>query len=241
MLFPGGDGNIGLASLFGKPVITNLKNNFLVRSKGKLSDNGFVTVVVDKPSDKNNLSGFRLSKEHAEDIRGIVKYLKENYGLPVWLVGTSAGTFSAAHGAISLKNHMDGLILSSSLTALPKKYRKVLPEGVLSLDVDEIEVPTLVLHHEKDGCGKCPPSGAKKFEKALVNSPKVVVKMFNGGFPPQSGPCQGKSFHGFYGIEDEVVKEMSNFISAFLEAGSLSSPSNLHISEKFKTDQKRNF
>jgi len=38
------------------------------------------------------------------------------------------------------------------------------------------------------------------------------VKSFSGGSAPESKPCRAMSYHGFLGLEDEVVNYISNFI-----------------------------
>lgn len=39
---------------------------------------------------------FRMSSAHAGDIGAVANYLKSEAAVPVWLIGTSMGTFSAA-------------------------------------------------------------------------------------------------------------------------------------------------
>ena len=58
---------------------------------------------------------FRMAGAHAGDIGAVAAYLKQQASAPVWLVGTSMGTFSAAEGAIAAKD-VDGLVLSSTIT-----------------------------------------------------------------------------------------------------------------------------
>ena len=49
---------------------------------------------------------FRMSGQHAGDISAVAAHLKKQADLPVWLVGTSMGTFSAAGGAIAARASM---------------------------------------------------------------------------------------------------------------------------------------
>ena len=59
--------------------------------------------VIDAPSDHQDGMNaiFRMSGGHAADIGTVAAWLKKEAGVPVWLVGTSMGTFSAAGGAIA--------------------------------------------------------------------------------------------------------------------------------------------
>src|SRR5438105_3711060 len=114
VLFAGGSGALGLKSLSS---MDRGKGNFLVRSRYNFAAHRFTVAVVDAPSDMQqgmNLI-FRMSDAHASDIGAIATYLKTEAAVPVWLVGTSAGTFSAANGAIACKD-IDGLVLTSTVT-----------------------------------------------------------------------------------------------------------------------------
>ena len=90
---------------------------FLVRSRDKFADHNFMVAVVDAPSDQQQGMNpmFRMSGAHAGDIGAVAAYLKEQADVPVWLVGTSMGTFSAARAAIAAKG-IDGLVLTSTIT-----------------------------------------------------------------------------------------------------------------------------
>jgi hypothetical protein len=65
---------------------------------------------------------FRISSAHAGDIVAVAAYLKMQVGVPVWLIGTSTGTFSAAAGAIAAKG-IDGLVLTSTITRPRAEWR----------------------------------------------------------------------------------------------------------------------
>jgi hypothetical protein len=102
ILFAGGHGALGLKD----PSEMKWRGNFLVRSRHRFADHGFMVAVIDAPSDHpEGMSDlFRMSRAHADDIDSVALYLKSQADIPVWLVGTSAGTFSAAGGAIASKN-----------------------------------------------------------------------------------------------------------------------------------------
>jgi hypothetical protein len=96
--------------------------NFLVRSREKFAAYPLIVAVIDAPSDRNSgdalSNAFRQSVEHVQDLGAVVAYLRKEFNLPVWLVGTSRGTVSAVAGTIGLKtNGPDGIVLSSSLVS----------------------------------------------------------------------------------------------------------------------------
>lgn len=80
--------------------------NFLVRSRKIFRDNNFAVAVVNAPSDYRS-SGmpaeFRTSEKHLEDINALIKFMKDKFNKPVWLIGTSRGTLSATYIAINSK------------------------------------------------------------------------------------------------------------------------------------------
>jgi hypothetical protein len=116
------------------------KGNFLVRSRQLFASQGLAVAVVDAPSDRQEppfLSGFRQTNEHVEDIKAVIGWIKQSK-LPVWLVGTSRGTQSAAYIATQLPvaaGGPDGLVLTS--TILWDKRSRVVPE----MPLEKLAIP----------------------------------------------------------------------------------------------------
>jgi len=80
--------------------------NFLVRSRQLFAEHDLLVAVVDAPSDRQtppHLSGFRQTREHVADIKAVMAWLREHVKVPVWLIGTSRGTQSAAFLATQLR------------------------------------------------------------------------------------------------------------------------------------------
>ncbi|MDX2202114.1 MAG: hypothetical protein NW223_05150 [Hyphomicrobiaceae bacterium] len=212
ILFAGGHGALGLKSA------TSMNwgaGNFLVRTRERFAGSGLAVAVLDAPSDqqKGMNAIFRMSADHAADVAAVAGHLRSQLGAPVWLVGTSMGTFSAARGAIGGRN-VDGLVLTSTITrAKPHwKIAKSHRDGVASLPLAQVRVPTLILSHAKDGCDITPAGDAPKLKQRLTGTPKVEVVLLNGGDPPQSAPCEAKSEHGFLGIEATAVEAIARFV-----------------------------
>jgi len=79
--------------------------------------------------------------------------------------------------------------------------------------LQEIKVPTLFVHHEKDGCDKTQASGIPRIAKKISHAPLVEVKIVTGGKKGKPKKvCGGKSHHGYLGIEDEVIEIIASFI-----------------------------
>ncbi len=212
MLFAGGHGGLGLRSASS---MSWGAGNFLVRSREAFAARGFLVAVIDAPSDqKGGMNGvFRMSKRHAEDIDAIARHLKAEAAAPVWLVGTSMGTFSAVNGAIRSKA-VDGLVLTSTVTR-SKPHWKIAgthPDGVASMTLSRVTVPTLVLSHRKDDCEASPAADAPKLMARLTSARKKTAVLLDGGSPPQSAPCEAKSHHGFLGIEAQAVSAIADFV-----------------------------
>lgn len=211
VLFAGGKGALNLSSAFGFPAISWGENNFLVRTREAFAKQGFMVAVVDAPSDRQSkegmLGGFRASKEHVVDIDHVIGDLRKRADVPVWLVGTSRGTESATNVAINSSQRPNGLVLTSSMSVSNSKGT-----AVTEMDLTRITIPVLLVAHTNDECPKTPPEGATEIAGMLTSSARVEVKMFSGGDEPISKPCKAKSYHGFLGIEDQVVEYIAGFI-----------------------------
>jgi hypothetical protein len=212
ILFAGGHGALGLKSA------SSMKwgaEGFLVRFRDNFAAHNFMVAVVDAPSDQQQGMNamFRMSGAHAGDIGAVAAYLKKQAGVPVWLVGTSMGTFSAARGAIAAKG-IDGLVLTSTISrAMPEgAIAKSHPDGVASMALSEITVPTLIVSHRKDACEITPAADAPKLSKRLTKASKVELALLDGGDPPLSDPCGAKAQHGYFGIEVEAVNTIAKFV-----------------------------
>ena len=209
ILFAGGN---GILDISGPSSINQKENNFLVRTRQMFVDNGFIVAVVDAPSDLQEKPGmafgFRESYEHVTDIDHVISYLKKQSTVPVWLVGTSRGTESAANIAIESKQKPHGLVLTSSMSVENRKG-----SAVNEMELEKITMPTLVVAHENDNCHVTPPEGAQEIKEMLASAKKVDIKMFSGG-DETGNPCKASSYHGFLDIEKSVVDYISNFIKS---------------------------
>lgn len=216
VLLEGGSGKLELASFSGKPMVGRSRG-FLTRSREEFVKHGLAVALLDAPSDKTSegmTPRFRTSGDHSEDISALVSYLKDVTNVPVWLVGMSRGTYSATNGAIHNNDQISGLVLVSSSTSPPKMTKGLPSRGILDMAVDKIRVPALIVAHKNDKCPGCPPSGAPKIKKALLSSPITEVRYFTGGKQPLTWECGPLSPHGYYGIEEQVISGIAEFIKS---------------------------
>ncbi len=213
ILFVGGDGVLGISD---SGHVTKTENNFLVRAYEDFVNKGLMVALVDVPSGKKKMTPkFRISKQHAGDMIAVIKYMNKKADVPVWLIGTSLGTFSAASVAIKKQKRVSGLVLTSTVTRSDKKYKITMkfPKGVLGLNLNKFKKPVLIVAHKGDECVVSPPADASKLKRKLSRSSRVEVAMLDGGDDPKSDPCHGLSQHGFFGIEGEAVDRIAKFIT----------------------------
>ena len=209
ILFAGGAGKLRIK----RDGTIKRGTNFLVRSRALFAVNGFVALVPDTSSDRkkgDGLRGFRDVIEYLEDLKALVAYARKTYNLPIWLVGTSAGTISVAHGAEKLKGALrpDGLVFSASITEDSSHGAHV-----LNFDIDDYTGPVLISHHQRDDCSVTPPDGVDDIKDKLTKASAVGVQLYDGG-EAAGQECKAKHYHGFNGIEDKVVGDMTKWMLA---------------------------
>jgi hypothetical protein len=202
VLFPGSYGNIRLRMEAGQ--IKLGEGNFLVRSRKYFVDDGLATAVIDVPSDQAGGMDdrFRLGDKHAADVAAVVAELKKRFAdAPIFLVGTSRGTISAAAAGRVLADRIAGVLLTSTLFNAARSG-----QGLSGFDFSTIRVPVLFVHHIDDGCTVTPYRNAKSL---ATQFPLITV---HGGDTPRSDPCEAFSAHGYLGRERETVDAMVNWM-----------------------------
>jgi len=209
ILFAGGDGGLRMSP---DGAIRGVRGNFLVRSRDLFAAQGLAVAVIDAPSDRQSdphLAGFRQTSEHVADARAAIAWLRQELKLPVWLVGTSRGTQSVAYIATQLTPEdggPDGIVLTS--TILADRQGRPVPDMAL----ERIKVPVLVAHHVQDGCRFCSFSDMPKLTGKLNTVPRTELLTFEGG-NNVGDPCEARAYHGYNGIEADVVTKISVWIT----------------------------
>ena len=209
VLFAGGHGGL---QLFPNGSMKWGEGNFLVRSRRLFAAQGLLVAVVDAPSDRQQppfLQGRRQRPEHVADVRAVIGWLRETAKIPVWLVGTSRGTQSVAYLATELHGTEgpDGIVLSSTVVTDDRG------RPVPAMPLEKIRVPVLVVHHEQDGCVICAFSGVPALMAKLTGAPRSQLLAFKGG-ESSGDPCEAFAYHGFNGIEPQVVKQTADWLLA---------------------------
>lgn len=216
VLLAGGKGVLGLGPK--GSIRTDLRLNFLIRSRELFAHQGFYVAALDAPSDREEgMDGaYRLSLQHAREIGQVIAHLKGRLGVPVWVIGTSSSTLSVVNVAARLPAadlpRPEGIVITSSMIELTPLCRVTVYEASLS----SIRVPVLIISHRDDAC-ECSPGSATvggKLLAALAAAPAKEHRIFAGGLMPVSGPCAARAPHGFFGIEERVVKAIADWIRA---------------------------
>lgn len=196
LLLIGGGGNIRLRLEEGQ--IRFGQQNFLPRSRREFIAEGILPVILDNPTDQQAGDGmtddFRAGAKHTEDLRAVLVEVKRRHpGLPVFLVGTSRSTISAAYQARALGVALSGAVLSSSL------FRTRDLPVLAVFDFASIRIPFLFVHHRADACHATPYFDAERL------GGKYPLVSVSGGKPPETGPCDPLSAHGYFGKEAQTV------------------------------------
>lgn len=210
----------------GNPVLdehgcaTNLLGNSLIRMIPLLHAAGFATALADAPSDHasgEGLAGFRIAAEHADDLGRLVSDLRQRVKGPVWILGTSRGTISAANAAARSQGAAapDGIVLTSVLmVGDPTARKRWVGQTVFDLPLENIKLPLLAVGHADDGCTRSPAEEMPKLMQRITSARQQAVTVMGGKGARSSGleACEGKSPHGFWGQEAELVNGIARFI-----------------------------
>ncbi len=218
VLLPGGNGHVDLDA---RGCARALRGNSLVRSIPHFHALGFVTALVDAPSDHHDadgLAGHRATGAHAEDLGRVIADLRARGAALVWVVGTSRGTISAVNAASTLAGPSgpDGLVLTSALMSGQSGARKSwVAQSVFDHRLEAIRIPVLLVGHAADACIRSP---AVLMDKVAgrMNGVREQVVTITGGPGASAAPgieaCEGRSPHGFIEQESDVADGIARFI-----------------------------
>jgi len=223
VLLVGGDGHLDLDE---RACPRALKGNWLVRALPLFHAAGFMTALVDAPSDhhgEDGLAGFRTAEAHAQDIGRVIVDVRARMktsaaSRPLWLVGTSRGTISAANAASRLITGAaapDGVVLSSPVTAGARARKAWVIQSVFDLPLEAVRMPVLVVGHAEDTCVRTPPALMERIAARTEGAREQVVTVSGGpGAQKATGvdACEGRSPHGYVGQEAGVVAGIARFV-----------------------------
>jgi hypothetical protein len=184
ILLPGGNGGIA-AGDHGE--INALKFNQLVRTRQAYAARGLAVLVVDANT----------------PLDGAVQYMAA-IKRPVTVIGTSRGTIRAAQG-IAAGARPDALVLTSGLLSAESGSG----QNVMSILGSPASLPrTLVIHHSQDSCRLTLPAGVEPFVKWSAGRARAV--WVSGGVN-QGDPCEARAYHGFNGLDNQIVGIAAGF------------------------------
>ena len=201
ILFTGGPGWWG-----------NLKSkNFLIRERKSFFNGGANVFLFPNSQKKLKMSyADRLKNAHVDSIRDLVRDIRSQNKLPIYLAGVSRGTVSVGNFISRYGNEVDGAILISGIY-FNSKITKRNPYSMQQVIGTKAPTKILVLHHEKDGCKVCEPFSAKAFYSDLNIIEKKLV-LVSGG-QANGDPHGPFHHHGFEGVESVAVGHIIDWIS----------------------------
>jgi len=204
-IFPGSPGYINLRLENG--VIRNDQNGgFLIRTRRFFLEEGFLTVVLDAPSDQqpNFYPEFRETPRYGEDVKGVIEAVTKKYGPLDWtFAGHSEGSVSAAHAARMLPSDVKRVALTSSIVTSNPRGR-----GLSASDVAQIKVPVLWVHHRNDPCQYTPYRTVRSHAERTGTALLTVT----GAAYSRGKPCMAFTEHGFVGMEAKTIKAILSWI-----------------------------
>jgi hypothetical protein len=203
---PGGEGRLGL-----KPERKNLGGFYAATLKplsdSNLSSGGLNVVVFDSPVPLPvgaNYPVSRTSAEHLARIESVVRYYRDNYGVPVWLMGHS-------NGAVSL---------TEFFSMLQRENRTDLIAGAIYSSArngarfdSKTQLPILFLAHEQDGCAKSTTYNSRRVfeDQRSSNKQRLNYVLIRGGESQAQDVCSS-GFHMFFGAETQAYQAIETFI-----------------------------
>jgi len=228
ILFTGGDGRLNLASWPTDQTglmthDTDSSSNFLVRQRNNFAVNGFNVILMDVPSDQSGgfptgtSPSFRRSTKHQKDIAAVIDYARTTFGVPVWLVGTSRGSTSAAKGALidvqqPTLDGPDGFVVTSSVVDSTDA------DSLLAMDLQDIDLIGMMVANTGDICSVTSPVGVNRIARNLLSSPDFRALFVTNTTDPVdvTDDCGPTGYHGFSNAEGKVVTPISNWILSHL-------------------------
>lgn len=198
VVIPGGEGRLGL-----KDTSTGSRNP-TTQMATRLTNRDFTKVRVnvaamDTPNELFPQS-LRAEDAHLERIASVVEFYRRKFSRPVWLLGHSAGTLSVSEylRKKQAKVSVAGAVLSASM------YMIKVPE--------ELNIPLLFLHHERDECRSTPAGRARdRAEEAKrINKAPTELLLVTGG-ESHGDPCRDGR-HMYYHADEEAARLLAGFI-----------------------------
>jgi hypothetical protein len=173
-----------------------------VRSFGMWRDYGVQAVLIDSPFDLGNaLRGHRrASKEHLDRVSEVIRHFHAKSSQPIWIFGHSMGTSTVA--AFLSSERPEIAFLRGYIVAGTHRGESI-PAS--------IKLPALGIHHRREACPSTPIAATESIMRTRTpDTPRAMV-MLDGG-DDKGDRCQAMAYHGFNGIEHELIKTAAEFV-----------------------------
>lgn len=205
LYIPGGDGFFNLKP--GQTGVNATFVNYLTHLANPGLTSGQVSIVLmdtPEPLSPNEMyPSARANEDHMIRIESVVQFYHQKTGLPVWLLGHSAG----------------GISLSHFVEYAQKKNELELINGVVASGVRNetyfnppISFPILVIHDQEDSCYLTKPIYAKRlFDSLKSQSQQRIELVLIPGSELDGDPCTGGN-HMYTGFESLFIEELERFI-----------------------------
>ena len=211
LVFKGAPGYARIESLKDKMLRGNVPN-FIRPHLRLFMQAGIAIVLMDCPTDQwgvqqfiptNCLDNYRMSRQHADDVRSVMAALKQDHGYAkFYLIGHSAGSISSRWLAKNLGNEIAGSIHSASINA-ERKPGTPWYSGV-GFPYKDIAAPVLHLHHENDGCTYT----QHRVTQGYAGANLTTVR---GGNPTTTDPC-ALHYHSYESREEAASTAIIHWI-----------------------------
>src|SRR5262249_5807056 len=103
----------------------------------------------------------------------------------------------------------DGVVLTSSLFRAGR-----IGDSVYDAATDRVRVPLLMVHNRSDRCLSTPYADAEGFLARFQRTPVKELITFEGGGPVKGDYCDAFDYHGYPGLERQVVDAIGTWIKA---------------------------
>ena len=201
LVIPGGNGQINLRTKEGK-IRHDVNTNPFIRSTALLHERSIGLAMPDVPSDRSkgiNVT-FRKGREHADDLKAVLKDLRARYPkVKIYLAASGSGAVSALFTSASLGRGVDGIILAGADSSQLHAY-----------DHSAVKTPVLLLHHMADSCDGSPFIEAKE----IADRYSFTLIPFSGGVPDRDkNPCSSRTRHGLFGLDGKIAETIAGWIT----------------------------
>jgi len=211
IMIPGGEGQIRLSldkadlgGFYGKTLKPLSDSN--------ITSGSFNVVIFDSPTILENVNGYTISRttvDHLSRIESVVRFYKDKFNKPVWLMGHSSGAVSVTEFYKYLQkthneNLVSGIIFSSGRNGA--RFNS------------DTNLTVLILAHKYDRCLKSTNASSFDMYSELIKTNKEKTKyvLLYSGDSESKDPCRS-GHHMFFNAQEEVYKAIDDFASEVLK------------------------